>query len=162
MAKVAILTLGFHPRPLEHIITTKKPDVCHVVSSKEGMNYVADEHGYNRPNKVILREAAKKAKSKLKLHYCNPFDPEEIGGALGKILEKIDIDDEVLINYSGGTQAMSLVLGATAITLARLMPVKMVYSTRLPSGKEKIFDHTKSLADLFRRLNEILPKGGAD
>jgi hypothetical protein len=156
--KIAIMTLGLHPRPLEHVIETYKPESAYVVASKEGLEYIAEEHGYKKPNEVILRDAAKRARCKLQLYRCDPFDPESISDVLGKILPKIDMDDEVIINYSGGTQAMSLVLGAVAVVLSRIMSVKVLYSTRLlPTGKEKIFDHTKPLADLFRRLYEILP-----
>jgi len=51
---------------------------------------------------------------------------------------------------------MSLVLGAVAIILSKIMPVKVLYSTRTPGGEEKIYDHTKVLKELFRKLNEIV------
>lgn len=158
--KVAILTLGFHPRPLEHIILTQRPKECHVVASEDGLRYIASEHGYTKPNSTVLNEAAGRARCKLHLYRCDPFDPESIGDALSKILKKIKPDDEVAINYSGGTQAMSLVLGSVAVVLTRIMPVRVLYSTRSPGGREKIFDHTQALRDLFRRLYEIVPSGG--
>jgi hypothetical protein len=157
--KITIMTLGFHPRPLEHILLTKKPQICYVVTSTEGLRYTASEHGYTKPNSVILRDAARKARSKLNILKCDPFEPESIGDAIGKILEKIKSGDEVTINYSGGTQAMSLVLGSVAIVLSRVMPVKVLYSTKAPGGKEKILDHTESLKELYRRLYEIVPGG---
>ncbi len=157
MKKVAILTLGLHPRPLEHILMTRRPGECHLVASEDGLRYVAREHGYTKPNSRVLREAARKARCKLYIYKCDPFDPESIGDALGKILERIKMDDEVTINYSGGTQAMSLVLGSVAIVLTRIMPVRVLYSTRFPGGKEKIYDHTQALKELFRKLYEIVP-----
>ncbi len=158
--KVAILTLGFHPRPVEHIMLTQKPKACHVVASEDGLNYIASEHGYTKPNSTVLKETARRVRCKLSLYRCDPFDPESIGDALSKILEKIKPDDEVTINYSGGTQAMSLVLGSVAIVLTRIMPVRVLYSTRSLSGREKIFDHTQALRDLLRKLYEIVPSGG--
>ena len=157
--RVAILTLGFHPRPLEHIILTKKPQVCYIVTSQEGLRYTASEHGYKKPNSVVLQDAARKVRCKINTLRCDPFDPESIGDAIGQIMEKIKSTDEITINYSGGTQAMSLVLGSVAIILSRVMPIKVFYSTKAPGGKEKILDHTESLKELFRRLYEIVPGG---
>lgn len=157
--KKAILTLGLHPRPLEHVILTQRPKECHVVASEEGLRYVAKEYGYTKPNSAVLREAARRARCKLRLYRCDPFDPESIGDALSKILEQVKLDDEVTINYSGGTQAMSLVLGSVAVVLTRIMPVRVLYSTRFPGGKEKTYDHTRVLKDLFRKLYEIVPGG---
>ncbi|MDI6884599.1 MAG: hypothetical protein QMD00_05710 [Hadesarchaea archaeon] len=157
--KIAILTLGLHPRPLERIMLTQRPKECHVVASEEGLRYTAKEHGYTKPNSTVLREAARRARTKLRVYKCDPFEPKSIGDALGKILERIKIDDEVTINYSGGTQAMSLVLGSVAIVLTRIMPVRVLYSTRFPGGKEKIYDHTQALKELFRRLYEFAPGG---
>jgi hypothetical protein len=105
----------------------------------------------------VLTSAAKRARCKLNIYPCDPFDPESIGNALGKILKKIDIDDDLAINYSGGTQAMSLVLGSVAIILSRIMPVQVLYSTRTLGGKEQIFDHTRVLKKLFMKLDEIVP-----
>lgn len=157
--KVAILTLGFHPRPVEHIMLTQRPKECHVVASEDGLSYIASEHGYTKPNSTVLKETARRARCKLNLYRCDPFDPESIGDALSRILEKIKSDDEVTINYSGGTQAMSLVLGSVAILLTRIMPVRVLYSTRTAGGKEKILDHTQALRDLLRKLYEIVPSG---
>lgn len=157
--KIAILTLGFHPRPVEHIMSTQHLDECHVVASGEGLRYVASEHGYTKPNSAVLKEAARRARCKLLLYRCDPFDPESVGHALSKILVQIKIDDEVTINYSGGTQAMSLVLGSVALVLTRIMPVRVLYSVRTSKGKEKIFDHTQALRDLFRKLYDIVPSG---
>lgn len=157
MRNVAILTLGFHPRPLEHIIEIKKPNICFVVSSDNGLNHVATEHGYDAANSVVLKRAAAKTKCKLNIVKCDPFDPESIGDALGQVLEQLKSDDQLLINYSGGTQAMSLVLGSVAIVLSRIMSIQILYSTRTPGGKEKILDHSKELRELFHRLYEIVP-----
>jgi hypothetical protein len=52
---------------------------------------------------------------------------------------------------------MSLVLGSIAVILSRIMPVRVLYSTRTPGGKETIYDHTKVLKELFRKLDEIVP-----
>jgi len=155
--KVTILTLGFHPRPLEHILLSQKPNECHLIASDDGLKYIASEHGYTEQNSVVLKSVAKKVRCKLNVYRCDPFNPESIGDALSKILKKIDIDDDVTINYSGGTQAMSLVLGSIAVILSRIMPVRVLYSTRTPGGKEKIYDHTKVLKELFRKLDEIVP-----
>jgi hypothetical protein len=157
--KVAILTLGFHPRPLEHILLTQKPNECHLIASDEGLRHIASDHGYTKRNSVVLKSAAKRVRCRLKIYRCDPFDPESIGDALSRIIKKIDLDDDVMINYSGGTQAMSLVLGSVAIILSRMMPVKVLYSTRAPGGKEKIYDHTKVLKKIFKKLYEVAPAG---
>ncbi len=157
MRKVAILTLGFHPRPLEHVMHEKKPDVCYVVTSENGLKHVAEEHGYNETNLVVLTAAAKKSKCKLQIFKCDAFDPESIGDSIGKVLEQLKPDDQVMINYSGGTQAMSLVLGSVAIVLSRIMEIQILYSTRSPGGKEKLLDHSKKLSELFHKLYEIVP-----
>jgi len=155
--KVAILTLGLHPRALELVITRKKPKVCHVVAGDDGLKYVAKEQGYNVPNSEVLKAAAKRAKSKLIIYKCDPFDPESIGDAVGQILENLKPDEQVMINYSGGTQAMSLVLGSVALVLTRVMPIQILYSTKTIKGEEKIYDHSDVLKELFHKLYEIVP-----
>ncbi len=156
--KVAIVTLGFHPRPVEHIMLIKRPDECHVIASVEGLRYTASEHGYKKPNSAVLKEAARRTRCRLFLHRCDPFDPESVGDALSEVLSRIKIDDEVIINYSGGTQAMSLVLGSVAIVLSRIMPIQVLYSIRTPSGEEKVLDHTRIIRELFRKLYDIVPR----
>jgi hypothetical protein len=155
--KVAILALGFHPRPLEHILLSQKPNECHLIASDDGLRHIASEHGYTKQNSVVLKSVAKRVRCKLNVYRCDLFNPESIGDALGKILKKIDLDDDVTINYSGGTQAMSLVLGSVAVILSNIMPVRILYSTRALGGKENIYDHTKMLKELFRKLDEIVP-----
>jgi len=157
MRKIAILTLGLHPRALELVILRKKPDVCHVIAGEDGLRYVAVEHGYKISNHEVLKNAAKRVKAKLHIYKCDPFDPESIGDALGQILENLKPDDRVMINYSGGTQAMSLVLGSVAIVLSRIMPVQILYSTKTVRGEEKIYDHSEVLKELFHKLYEIVP-----
>ena len=157
MRKVAILTLGLHPRPLELVILKKRPKICHVVAGEDGLKYVAREQGYEKSNLEVLKAAAKKVKAKLQIYQCDPFDPESIGDALGQILENLKPDDRVMINYSGGTQAMSLVLGSVAIVLSRIMQVDILYSTRTAKGEEKIYDHSEVLKELFHKLYEIVP-----
>ncbi len=157
MRKIAILTLGLHPRALELVILRKKPDVCHVVAGEDGLRYVAVEQGYKISNHEVLKNVAKRVKAKLHIYKCDPFDPESIGDALGQILENLKPDDRVMINYSGGTQAMSLVLGSVAIVLSRIMPVQILYSTKTLEGEEKIYDHSEVLKELFHKLYEIVP-----
>jgi hypothetical protein len=137
----------------------KKPDICFLVASKNGLEYVAEEHGYKKPNSAVIREATRKVGCKTHVIECDdPFDPESIGDALGQVLERLRSDDEVIINYSGGTQAMSLVLGSIAVVLSRIMSIQIIYSTARPGRKEEILDHSKELRELFRKLHEIIPK----
>ncbi len=157
MKKISIMALGLQPRPVVHFVATQKPQECHLIASAEGLRYVAREQGYTKDNLAVVKEAGRQAKSKLFIYECDAFDPESIGDAVSKILERVKIDDEVDINYSGGTQAMSLVLGSVAVVLSRIMPVKVLYSTRTPNGKEKLLDHTKVVKELFRRLYELVP-----
>ncbi|MEM3519448.1 MAG: hypothetical protein QW179_00490 [Candidatus Hadarchaeales archaeon] len=155
--KVGIFALGLHPRPIELLLEKRKFDICHLIASKDGLGYVAKEHGYSIPNSQVVKKAAAKGRSKLKIYECDPFDPESISDALGQILEQLKMNDEVTINYSSGTQVMSLILGSVAIVLSRIMPVKIIYSTKAVSGKEEILDHTEALKDFFSRLQEIVP-----
>lgn len=157
MRKVTILTLGFHPRALEFVILRKKPKVCYVIASGESLGHIDQSQGYKTSNLRVLKSAARKVNAKLEVYTCDPFDPESIGDALGKVLERLKPDDQVLINYSSGTQAMSLVLGSLAIVLSRIMPVEVLYSTKTEDGKEKIYNHTKVLKELFHKLYEIAP-----
>lgn len=155
--KIGIFALGLHPKPLELLMEKRKFDICHIIASKDGLSYVAKEHGYTIPNSQVLKKAASRGKTKIKIYECDPFDPESISDAIGQIIEQIKMEDEVAINYSSGTQVMSLILGSVAIVLSRIMPVRILYSTRPVSGKEQILDHTKALKDLFSRLYEIVP-----
>jgi hypothetical protein len=157
MRKVAILTLGLHPRPLVHVIEEKKPNMCYLVASKDGLKYTAKEQGYTKPNLKVIREAARKARCRVSIHNCDPFNPESIGDALAEVLEQIKPEDQVIINYSGGTQVMSLVLGSVAVVLSRIMPIQILYSTARPGKREQLLDHSKKLRELFHRLYEIVP-----
>ncbi|HID60694.1 MAG TPA: hypothetical protein EYP46_02405 [Hadesarchaea archaeon] len=114
--------------------------------------------GTKKPNSAVLKKAAHRARCKLVLYRCDPFDLESVGNALSKILEGIKVDDEVVINYSGGTQAMSLVLGSVAVVLSRIMPVRVLYSIRTPEGRGKILDHTEVIKELFRKLYDVVPR----
>jgi len=151
------MALGLQPRPVVHFVTTQRPQECHLIASAEGLRYIAREQGYTKSNLSIIKEAGKKVKSKIFIYECDAFSPESIGDAVSKILERMKIDDEVDINYSGGTQAMSLVLGSVAVVLSRIMPLKMFYSTKAKNGKEKLLDHTGVIKELFRRLYELVP-----
>lgn len=87
---------------------------------------------------------------------CNPFDIDSIRNAFGGVIQKLRPDDEVVINYAGGTHTMSLVMGAVAVLLSRVTPIRIVYSTRTPDGKESLLDHTEPLGDFFGTLGEVL------
>jgi len=158
MKKIAIMALGLQPRSVVHFMSTRKPREFHLITSAWGLSYIAREQGYTRSNLAVLEEAGKQAGSELFIYKCDPFDPESIWDAVSKVLERVKIKDEVDINYSGGTQAMSLVLGSLAIGLLRIMPVKVLYSTTLPGWEENILDHTKILKELFGRLYELVPR----
>ena len=156
MKKIAIMALGLQPRSVVHFMSTRKPQEFHLIASDWGLSYIAKEQGYTSSNRTVLEEAGKQAGPVLFIYKCDPFDPESIENAVSKILERVRVKDEVDINYSGGTQAMSLVLGSVAILLLRKMPVKVFYSTSL-SGGVNIFDHTKTLKKLFRRRYKLIP-----
>ena len=64
MRKIAILTLGLHPRALELVILRKKPDVCHVVAGEDGLRYVAVDQGYKISNHEVLNNVAKRVQAK--------------------------------------------------------------------------------------------------
>jgi hypothetical protein len=155
--KVAILSLAFNTRALEYVILIKKPKVCHVIAPKDGLSRVAKEHGYTKSNRNVLCDVGAKVGCKMQFYTCDLYDPWSISNAIGKILTKIDIEDEIMINYSAGSRSMSLMLGALAVVLARLVKVKVIYSALTPSGEEKIFEHTEPLVDFFKSLQRILP-----
>ena len=156
MKKIAIMALGLQPRSVVHFMATVKPREFHLIASDWGLSYTAGEQGYTNSNRAVLEEASKKLGFELFTYKCDPFDPVSIGDAVSKILERVKIEDEVDLNYSGGTQAMSLVLGSLAVGLLRIMPVRVLYSTSL-FGEENIADHTKILKELIKRLYELHP-----
>jgi len=126
-----------------------------LIVSEWSLNYVAKEQGYAKPNIEILKETAQQVGSQLFVYECDPFDPESIEDAVHRILERVKINDWVDINYSGGTQAMSLVLGSVAVLLLNKMPVKVLYSTSSQEGVN-IFDHTKTLKKLFKKRYKLV------
>ncbi len=156
MKKIAIMALGLQPLSVVHFLSQRRPQEFHVIASEWSLNYTAKEQGYAKPNLAVLEEAAKQAGTGLFIYRCDPFDPESIDEAVDKILKRVKVSDEVDINYSGGTQAMSLVLGSVAILLLSKMPVKVLYSTSLGGGVS-IADHTKTLKKLFKRRYRLIP-----
>ncbi|MEM2192260.1 MAG: hypothetical protein QXG38_01435 [Candidatus Hadarchaeales archaeon] len=61
----------------------------------------------------------------------------------------------MIINYTGGSAVVRLLLGTAGIISSTLMKAKVVYAIRYPSGIEKTEDHTEALRDIFRRLSII-------
>ncbi len=155
--KVAILPLDYHPRPVEQIILTEQPEVCHVLGFEEGLEYIAEDLGYAEPNREVLFDTARRVGCMLEVHKCKHLSPKSVGKQVGKILDGVSLTDELLINYSAGSRVMSLILGAMAVERSLHMKVRILYSARMPSGEERILDHTEDLAKFFKKLREGIP-----
>lgn len=66
------------------------------------------------------------------------------------------MNDEVVINYAGGSAGVKLILGMTGVVLSKLMRAKIVYTIGYPGGLKIVEDQTKVLGNIFKRLYEFV------
>lgn len=151
--KVAIQGLGEVPTTVLLVLEQEKPQVTHVICSDYQMKHVAGYAGYDKPNEEEVREAAKKHGAEVVFHECDVFDPSAVGEVLEKILGGLDPKkDELVINYTGGTAVVRLLLGAMGVVVSLVMNAKVIYAIRYPKGLYISEDHTEVLRDIFHRL----------
>lgn len=154
--KVTLQGLGEIPTTIDLVLNLEKPDIAHIICSDYQLNYVASRAGYKKRNELVLRDIAKKTKTRLVFQKCDVFNPVSIGEVLAKIIKEIDPKkDEVIINYSGGTAVVRLLLGTLGVVLSTMMNGKVLYAIKYPRGIEITSDHTKDLKDIFTKLKAI-------
>lgn len=155
--KVAIQGLGEVPTTIELVLKKEKPDVTYIICSDYQLKYVASDAGYKEPNKEVIERAAKKTKTEVKFQKCNVFKPKSVSGTIRQILGQIDHDeDEVVINYTGGSALVRVLLGATGVVLSSIMDARLVYAIKYPKGLTLQENHTKMLRDIFPDELQVL------
>jgi len=150
--KVLIQSLGEVPATIELALEKEKPDITYIICSDYQMKDVASSAGYKKSNEKVIKKAAEKAGTKVVFEVCNTLEPKSISEAIGKVVKQIKPDDDVAINYTGGTAGVKLLLGATAVVLSRILPIRIIYSVRYKGGIEVFKDQTEELRDIFKQL----------
>lgn len=154
--KVLIQGLGEVPATIELALEEEKPDITHIICSQYQASYVARRAGYREPNRRVIEKAAKKANVEVKFHICDTFNPRAVSDTFGEIVREIQPGDKIVINYTGGTALVRLLLGALGVYLSGAFPAKVVYSVRYTKGIKKFADQTEELKSIFKQLQELL------
>lgn len=156
--KVAIQGLGEVPATIELVLEKERPDITYILTSDFQLKYVASHAGYKRTNKDLIQEVGRRTGTKVVFKECDCFNPRSVAKAITEVLQKIDIErDEIIINYTGGTAVVRLLLGATGFMLSGFANVRLVYAIRYPKGPTITFDQTDVIKEVFPRdLNLIL------
>lgn len=149
--KVLIQGLGEVPIPVEMAMAQEKPDVTYVVCSDYQLNYIYPKN--DRPNREVVRDAARSAKTKLIFKRCDVFDPKSIHDCLLDILRNVDPNkDEIIFNYTSGSSPVRLFLGVLGVQLSKFTKnTKILYTISYPEKKVRISD------DHAGKLKELLP-----
>ncbi len=153
--KVLIQGLGEVPTTIEFALEKERPDVTHILCSEYQMQIVASHAGYNETNEAVIKKAAEKTNTKVLFQKCDIFDPKSVGEAIAGVIKQLKPEDEIVINYTGGGASVKLLLGATAVVLSRLMPIRIIYALRYKGGIERYADQTKELKEIFKNLYEF-------
>ncbi|MEW6222844.1 MAG: hypothetical protein AB1476_06040 [Candidatus Hadarchaeota archaeon] len=154
--KVAIQGLGEVPTTVMVVFEEEKPDISYVICSEYQLKHVAKMYGYTKTNEEIIQEAAAKAGVKLEFCVKDVFDPAVVGECLGEILNKLNPkEDEVIVNYTGGSAVVRLLLGTLGVVLSMVMKARVIYAIKYPHGVDVSADHTDALRDIFQRLKII-------
>jgi len=154
--KVAIQGLGEVPTTVTLVFEREKPDVSYIICSDYQLKHVAKDLNYTKNNEQVIKEAAEKAGIELVFKTCDVFDPSAVGECMGDILNKLNPkEDEVIVNYTGGTAVVRLLLGTMGVVLSTVMKVKVIYAIKYPRGVDLSVDHTDALKDIFQRLKII-------
>ena len=154
--KIVISGLGEVPTTVKLVLDEEKPDVTYLICSDYQLEHVATYAGYEQPNETMVRAAAKRVGTKLVIKKCDVFDLEATCDAVGEILQQISMDDEIVINYAGGSAGVKLILGMTGVVLSKFMRAKIVYAIEYPGGLRIVEDQTKVLGNIFKRLYELV------
>jgi len=151
--KIAIQGLGEIPTTVELVIEREMPDVSYIICSDYQLKYIAKRAGYGKPNEQVIKESVRKGKTKVVFEKCNVFDPASVWEAIANILKGIDPkNDEVIVNYTGGSAVVRLLLGTLGVMLLTMMKGRILYAIRYPKGVELTTNHTEELKDIFRKL----------
>jgi len=151
--KVAIQGLGEIPTTVELVLTREMPDVSYIICSDYQLKYIAKRAGYGEPNEQVIKAAVKKDKTKVIFLKCDVFDPSSVWDTIAKVLREINLKkDEVIVNYTGGSAVVKLLLGTLGVMLLTMMKGKILYAIRYPGGVELTSNHTDILKEIFRKL----------
>ena len=153
--RVLIQSLGEVPATIEFALEKEKPDITYIVCSDYQLKKVASAAKYKRSNEDVIKKAAKKAGTKVVFQVCNTLEPKSISKAIGEVIKQIKPEDRVTINYTGGSAGVKLLLGATAVVLSRILPIRIIYSVRYKEGIEVFKDQTEELREIFKQLYEF-------
>jgi len=148
--KVAIQGLGEVPTTIELVLTKERPDITYILTSDFQLKYVASHAGYKKPNEAVIKEVGKKTDTKVVFKECDCFDPKSVVGTITEVLQEIEVEkDEIIINYTGGTAVVRLLLGATGFMLSGFANVRLVYAIRYPKGPTITADQTDVIKEVF-------------
>jgi hypothetical protein len=151
--KVLIQSFGETPATVLSVLERERPEVSHVICSAYQLRSVAGWAGFNKPNEEVVRETAEKFGTRVIFHTCDVFDPSEVGDELRKILEGVDSEkDELVIDYTGETAVVGLLLGALGVVVSILMKAKVSYAIGPPEWLGLPKDPIDALRDIFQRL----------
>lgn len=153
--KILVQGLGEIPATVEFALEKEKPDVTYVLCNEYLMNHVPSSGEYKELSKAVVERAAAKTNTKLIWQLCDIFDIKSVGEAIAKVFKEIKPTDEIIINYTGGAASVKLLLGASAVVLSRIMPIRIIYSLRYKDGTEIFKDQTEDLKTIFKQLYEF-------
>jgi len=153
--KVLIQSLGEVPATIELALEKEKPDLTYIICSDYQMKNVASSAGYKRSNEEVIKKAAEKTGTKVVFQICDTLEPKSISKAIGDVIKQIKPDDQVTINYTGGSAGVKLLLGATAVVLSRILPIRIIYSVRYRKGIEVFKVQTDELREIFKQLYDF-------
>jgi hypothetical protein len=150
--KVLIQSLGEVPATIEFALEEERPDITYVICSDYQLKNIAKVANYKISNEAVIKEAAKKTGTKVVFKLCNTLEPKSISKAISEVIEQIKPGDHVTINYTGGTAGVKLLLGATAVVLSKILPIRIIYSVKYKGGIEIFKDQTEELREIFQQL----------
>lgn len=153
--KVLIQSLGEVPATIEFALEKEKPDITYIICSDYQLKKVASAAKYKRSNEAVIKKVAKKTGTKVVFQVCNTLEPKSISKAIGEVIKQIKPKDKVTINYTGGSAGVKLLLGATAVVLSRILPIRIIYSVRYKKGIEVFKDQTEDLREIFKQLYDF-------
>ncbi len=153
--KVLIQSLGEVPATIELALEKEKPDVTYIICSDYQMKNVASSAGYKKSNEEVIKNAAEKTGTKVVFQVCDTLEPKSISKAIGEVIKQIKPEDQVTINYTGGSAGVKLLLGATAVVLSRILPIRIIYSVRYKKGIEVFKVQTDELREIFKQLYDF-------
>lgn len=151
--KIAIQGLGEVPTTVLVVLEREKPEVSYIICSDYQLKHVAKDAGFDKSNEETIREKAEKLGCKVEFRVCDVFDPTSVGEILGEILAGLDPKkDEVVVNYTGGTAVVRLLLGTMGVVVSNIMKGRVIYAIKYPGGLDISRDHTEALKSIFERL----------